>query len=76
MANTANFLRRQSSRDMHQTTTAKTLDNLELKVGGENFACKCGKRVAVYVTKCGYRFFFVDVNPRFMPYSAFYFCKR
>lgn len=35
MANTANFLRRQSSRDMHQTTTAKTLDNLELKVGGE-----------------------------------------
>lgn len=34
MANTANFLRRQSSRDMHQQTTAKTLDNLELKVGG------------------------------------------
>lgn len=36
MANTASFLRRQSSRDMHQQTTAKTLDNLELKVGGEN----------------------------------------
>lgn len=32
MANTAQFLRRQSSRDLHHTTTPKTLDNLELKV--------------------------------------------
>ncbi len=50
MANTANFLRRQSSRDMHQQTTAKTLDNLELKVGGEKF-------FFIFIIFCSYRFF-------------------